>query len=173
MRDVNRVLRHRRGRGQSCALAVLGGLMLVLCGCVPAVVMTSTYVDKREPSGEPAPASSPAADQAQTDQGPLLTTKNYRDPAGGGPESTQVYRATFDQVWAAAVKALTQLRASVISRTRDQAGGEIAGRLVEGQPLAMRVDQTDANSIRVTVRVGQSGDRQAEDAIQARIRENL
>jgi hypothetical protein len=173
MRDVNRVLRHRRGRGQSCALAVLGGLMLVLCGCVPAVVMTSTYADKRDQSGEPAPAASPAADQAQTDQQPLLTTKNYRDPAGGGPESTQVYRATFDQVWAAAVKALTQLRASVTSRTRDQARGEIAGRLVEGQSLALRVDQTDAQAIRVTVRVGESGDRQAEDAIQARIRENL
>jgi hypothetical protein len=154
-------------------LAVLGGLMLVLCGCVPAVVMTSTYVDKREPSNEPAPASSPAADQTQTDQTPLLTTKNYKGPTGEEPESSQVYRATFDQVWAAAVKALTQLRASVTSRTRDQAGGEIAGRWVEGQPLAMRVDQTDANSIRVTVRVGQSGDRQAEDAIQARIGENL
>jgi hypothetical protein len=37
----------------------------------------------------------------------------------------------------------------------------------------MRVDQTDANSIRVKVRVGQSGDRRAEDAIQAGIRDNL
>jgi hypothetical protein len=152
---------------------MLGGLMLVLCGCVPAVVMTSTYVDKRDQSGEPAPVAAPAADQTQTDQRPLLTTKNYREPAGGGHESSQDYRATFDQVWAAALKTLTQLKASVISRTRDQAGGEIAGRLVEGQPLAMRVDQTDAQAIRVTVRVGQFGDRQAEDAIQARIRENL
>ena len=101
MRDVNRVLRHRRGVGRGGSRAVLGGLILVLCGCVPAVVMTSTYVDKRDQSGEPAPASSPAADQAQTDQRPLLTTKNYRDPAGGGQESSQVYRATFDQVWVA------------------------------------------------------------------------
>jgi len=152
---------------------VLGCLMLLLCGCVPAVVMTSTYVDKRDQSEELAPVSSSAADQTQTDQRPLLTTKNYRDPAGGGQESTQVYRATLDQVWAAALKALTQLKASVTSRTRDQAGGEIAGRWVEGQPLAMRVDQTDANSIRVKVRVGQSGDRKAEEAIQAGIRENL
>ena len=135
--------------------------------------MTSTYVDKRDQSEEPAPVASSAADQTQTDQRPLLTTKNYRDPVGGGQESTQVYRATFEQVWAAALTALTQLKASVTSRTRDQAGGEIAGRWVEGQPLAMRVDQTDANSIRVKVRVGPSGDRKAEEAIQAGIRENL
>jgi len=135
--------------------------------------MTSTYVDKRDQSEEPAQVSSAPADQTQTDQRPLLTTKNYRDPAGGGQESTQVYRATFDQVWAAVLRALTQLKASVTSSTRDQAGGEIAGRWVEGQPLAMRVDQTDANSIRVKVRVGPSGDRKAEEAIQAGIRENL
>jgi hypothetical protein len=173
MRDAKRLVRHRRGAGRGGSRAVLGGLMLVLCGCVPAVVMTSTYVDKRDQSGEPAPAAAPAADQTQTDQRPLLTTKNYREPAGGGHESSQDYRATFEQVWAAALKTLTQLKASVISRTRDQAGGEIAGRLVEGQPLAMRVDQTDANSTRVTVRVGSSGDRQAEEAIQAGIREKL
>jgi hypothetical protein len=135
--------------------------------------MTSTYIDKREESQQPAQRYSPSSDQTQTDQRPLLTTKNYRDPAEGGQGSTQVYRATLDQVWAAALKALTQLKASVTSRTRDQAGGEIAGRWVEGQPLAMRVDQTDATSIRVKVRVGQSGDRKAEEAIQAGIRENL
>ena len=173
MREVNRGRRHRHGVGRGGSRAVLAGLMLVLCGCVPAVVMTSTYVDKRDQSGEPAPAAAPAADPTQADQRPLLTTKNYRDPAGGGHESTQVYRATFEQVWAAALTALTQLKASVTSRTRDQAGGEIAGRWVEGQPLALRVDQTDAQAIRVTVRVGPSGDRQAEEAIQARIRENL
>ena len=173
MRDANRLVRHRRGVGQGWAPAGVGCLILLLCGCVPAVVMTSTYVDKRDQSEEPAQVSSASADQTQTDQRPLLTTKNYRDPAGGGQESTQVYRATFDQVWAAVLRALTQLKASVTSSTRDQAGGEIAGRWVGGQPLTMRVDQTDAHTIRVTVRVGQAGDRTAEDAIQAGIRGNL
>jgi hypothetical protein len=135
--------------------------------------MTSTYIDKREQSEEPAQVYSTSSDQTQNDERPLLTTKDYRDSAGGGPESTQVYRATLDQVWVAALKALRQLKASVTSSTRDPAGGEIEGRWVGGQPLAMRVDQIDANSIRVTIRVGQSGDRQAEDAIQAGIRENL
>jgi hypothetical protein len=147
--------------------------MLLLCGCVPAVVMTSTYADKREESEGPAQRYSASGDQAQTDQRPLLTTKNYKDPTGGGQESTQVYRATLDQVWVAALKALSQLKASVTSRTRDQAGGEIAGRLVEGQPLALRVEQIDPNATRVKIRVGPSGDRQAEDAIQAGIRGNL
>jgi hypothetical protein len=150
------------------APAGLYGLILLLCGCVPALVMTSTYIDKRDQSEEPAQVHSPSSDPT-----PLLTTKNYRDPAEGGQESTQVYRATLDQVWGAALRALTQLKASVTTSTRDQAGGEIAGRLIEGQPLAMRVDQTDANAIRVKIRVGQSGDRKAEDAIQAGIRENL
>jgi hypothetical protein len=135
--------------------------------------MTSTYVDKREQSEEPTQRYSPSSDQTQTDQRPLLTTKNYRDPAGGGQDATQVYRATLDQVWVAALKALSQLQASVTSSTRDQAGGDIEGRWVGGQPLAMRVDQADGQSIRVKVRVGQSGDRTAEDAIQAKIRENL
>jgi hypothetical protein len=147
--------------------------MLLLCGCVPAVVMTSTYIDKREESGEPGQAYSPASDQAQTDQRPLLTTKNYRDPTGGGQESTQVYRATLDQVWAAALKALSQLKASVSNSTRAPAGGEIEGRWVGGQPLTLRVEQIDANATRVKIRVGPSGDRQAEDSIQAGIRENL
>ena len=132
MRDANRLVRHRRGVGQGWAPAGVGCLILLLCGCVPAVVMTSTYVDKRDQSEEPAQVSSASADQTQTDQRPLLTTKNYRDPAGGGQESTQVYRATLDQVWAAALKALTQLKASVTNSTRDQAGGEIAGRWVGG-----------------------------------------
>ena len=173
MRDAKRLVRHRRAPGRGWALAGVGCLLLLLCGCVPAAVMTSTYMDKREQSGEPAQVASPSSNPTQADERPLLTTKNYRDPTGGGQESSQVYRATFDQVWAAALKALTQLKASVTSRTRDEAGGEIAGRWVEGQPLAMRVDQTDATSIRVKVRVGQSGDRKAEEAIQAGIRENL
>ena len=147
--------------------------MLLLCGCVPAVVLTSASIDKSERSEEPAQLYSPSSDQTQTDQSPLLTTKNYRDPTGGGQESRQVYRATLDQVWVAALKALSQLKASVTSNTRDQAGGEIEGRWVGGQPLAMHVEQIDANSIRVKIRVGQSGDRMAEDAIQAGIRENL
>jgi len=130
--------------------------------------MTSTYIDKKEQSEEPAQRYSSSSDQT-----PLLTTKNYKGPTGGGQESTQVYRATLDQVWVAALKALSQLKASVTSDTRNQAGGEIEGRWVGGLPLAMHVDQIDANSIRVKVRVGQSGDRKAEDAIQAGIRENL
>jgi hypothetical protein len=135
--------------------------------------MTSTYMDKREESGDPAQVYSTSSDQAQNDERPLLTTKNYRDPAGAGQDSSQVYRATLDQVWAAALKALSQLKASVTNSTRGPTGGEIAGRWVAGQPLALQVEQTDATSIRVTIRVGQVGDRTAEDAIQAGIRENL
>lgn len=147
--------------------------MLLVCGCVPAAVMTGTYIDKREQSAEPAPRSSPSSDQTPTDQTPLLTTKNYKGPTEGGQESTQVYRATLDQVWVAALKALSHLKASVTSNTRGQAGGEIEGRWVGGQPLAMHVEQIDARSIRVKIRVGQIGDRKAEDAIHAGIRENL
>lgn len=148
-------------------------MIFLLCGCVPAVVMTSTYVDKKEQSDELAPRSSPSAGQSQSDQAPLLTTKNYRGPTGAGQESSQVYRATLDQVCVAALKALSQLKASVTSDTRNQAGREIEGRWVGSEPLAMHVEQIDANSVRVTVRVGQFGDRKAQDAIQAGIRENL
>jgi hypothetical protein len=135
--------------------------------------MTSTYVDKRDQSDEPAQVDSTSSDQTQNDERPLLTTKNYRDPAGGGQESTQVYRATLDQVWVAVLRALSQLKVSVTNSTRGPTGGEIEGRWVGGQPLAMRVDQTDATSVRVKIRVGQSGDQTAEDAIQAGIREHL
>ena len=173
MRDVNWAVRHRRGVWHGLVPAGVGCLMLLLCGCVPAMVMTSTYIDKREQADEPAQRSSPAADQTQSDDRPLLTTKNYRAPTGGGQESTQVYRATLDQVWGATLKALGQLTASVTSSTRTQAGGEIEGQWVGGQPLAMHVEQIDANSIRVTIRVGQFGDRKAEDAIHAGIREKL
>lgn len=135
--------------------------------------MTGVYIDNKDHAEEPAQRSSPSFDQTQVDQAPLLTTKNYTGPTGGGQESTQVYRGTLDQVWAAALKALTQLKASVTRSTREQAGGLIEGRWVGGQPLAMHVDQINAGSIRVKVRVGQSGDRKAEDAIQDGIRENL
>jgi hypothetical protein len=137
------------------------------------VALTSAAIDKRDRSEESAPLYSPSSDPAQTDDTPLLTTKHYRDPTGGGQESTQVYRATLDQVWVAALKTLSQLKANVTSNTRNQAGGEIEGQWVGGQPLAMHVDQIDANSIQVRIRVGQVGDRQAEDAIHAGIRENL
>ena len=125
MRDANRLL-SRRGAGQRWALAGVGCLVLLLCGCVPAVVITSTYIDKRNQSEEPAQLYAPSSDQTQADHGPLLATKNYKGPAEGGQESTQVYDATFDQVWVAALKALTQLKASVTDGTRDQAGGKIA-----------------------------------------------
>ncbi len=173
MREVNRFVGHRRGVGKGWAAVGVGCLILLLCGCVPAVVMTGTYIDKREQPAEPVPLASPSSDPTQADERPLLTTKNYKSPTGGGQESTQVYRATLDQVWAAALKTLSHLKASVTSDTRNQAGGEIEGRWVGGQPLAMHVDQIDANSIRVKVRVGQFGDRKAEDAIHAGIRENL
>mgnify|MGYP001767678186 CR=1 FL=1 len=173
MRDADRLVRHRHGVWQGLAPAGVGCLIFLMCGCVPAVVMTGTYVDKKDQSGEAAPLASPSSVPTQADERPLLTTKNYRDSAEGGHGSTQVYRATLDQVWAAALKTLTQLKAIVTSCTRDQAGGEIAGRWVGGQSLEMHVDQIDANSIRVTVRVGPSGDRKAEDAIQAGIGENL
>jgi hypothetical protein len=169
MRDVNRAVRHRRGVGHGLVPAGVGCLMLLLGGCVPAVVMTSTHMDKREQADEPAQRSSSSSDQTQADDRPLLTTKNYRAPTGGGQESTQVYRATLDQVWGAALKALGQLKANVRSNTRNQAGGEIEGQWVGGQPLAMRVEQIDAHSIRV----GPSGDRKAEEAIHAGIREKL
>ena len=132
--------------------------------------MTSTYIDKKEQSEEPAQRYSQSSDQTQADQAPLLTTKNYRGPT---EESAQVYRATLDQVWVAASKALSQLKASVTNSTRAPAGGEIEGRWVGGQPLTLHVEQIEATSIRVKVRVGQFGDRKAEDAIQAGIRENL
>lgn len=135
--------------------------------------MTGVYIDNKRHSEEPAQRSSPSSDQTQADQAPLLTTKNYKGPTGEGQESTQVYRGTLDQVWAAALKTLNQLEASVTSNTRNQAGGLIEGRWAGGQPLAVHVDQIDASSIRVKVRVGQSGDRKAEDAVQAGIRENL
>jgi hypothetical protein len=173
MRDTDQMVRRRLGLGQGWPLAGVGCLILLLCGCVPAVVMTGTYIDNREESDDPTQVYSVSSNQAPTDQTPLLTTKDYRDPAGGVPESTQVYRATLDQVWVAALKALGQLKASVTRSTRDQVGGEIEGSWVGGQPLAMYVDQTGASSIRVKIRVGQSGDRKAEDAIQAGIRENL
>ena len=173
MRDANRTGRPRLGRRHGTGFAGLGCLIVVLCGCVPAVVMTSTYIEKKEQPGAPADMPSPSSDQSQTDQRPLLTTKNYKDPVAGVPESVQIYRATFDQVWMAVLKALGRLEASVTSSTREQASGEIEGRSVGGQPFRLRLDRSDAHSMRVKIRVGQFGDRKAEDSIQAAIRENL
>jgi hypothetical protein len=114
-----------------------------------------------------------SASQVPLDQTPLLTTKNYTDTTAEARESTQVYRATLDQVWAAALKALGELKANVTNSNRSGAGGEIEGWWGEGQPLKMYVDQTGANSIRVKIRVGQSGDPGVENVIYAKISENL
>jgi hypothetical protein len=122
MRDANRLVRHWRGLGRGGALAGVGCLISLLCGCVPAVVVTGAYLDKRDQAGEPAQVYAPSSGQTQADR-PLLTTKNYRDPTEGGQGSTQVYRATLDQVWVAALKALSQLQANVTSNTRGQTGG--------------------------------------------------
>lgn len=127
MREATRWVGHRRSVGHGLVAAGVCWLILSLGGCVPAAVMTGTYIDKTTHAETPAPLASPSADQSQTDARPLLTTKNYRDPTEGGQGSTQVYRATLDQVWAAALKALSQLRANVTSSTRKQVGGEIEG----------------------------------------------
>jgi len=50
MRDADRLVRHRRSKARLGARRV-GCLILVLCGCVPAVVMTSTYVTRENSRG--------------------------------------------------------------------------------------------------------------------------
>jgi hypothetical protein len=172
MREVAQV--GRREKRRDWLLAGAGCLILLLAGCAPAVMLTKNYIDNSGESDDPSQVYPVSANQVPPDQTPLLTTKSYKDTTGNARESTQVYRATLDQVWAAALKALGELKASVVNSTRDGVGGEIEGLWVGGQLFTMYVDQTGASTIRVKIRVGQFGEDQgAENAIQAKIGENL
>ena len=173
MCEVGQVVRQCREKRRDWVLAGVGCLILLLAGCAPAVLLTRNYVDNRDEADDPSQVYPVSANRAPQDQTPLLTTKNYKDTAETAQESTQVYRATLDQVWAAALKALGELKASVVSSTRDGVGGEIEGIWVEGQLFTMYVDQTGTSSIRVKIRVGQFGNPGAENAIYAKISENL
>jgi len=173
MQRENQLVGHRLGRWEGAARAGVGCLILLLAGCAPAVMLTRNYIDNKEGSGDPAQVYAASPAQVPPDQAPLLTTKNYRNATGEARESAQVYRATLDQVWVAALKALSQLKASVTNSTRGSGSGEIEALWVGGRPLAMYVDQMGAETIRVKIRVGQFGDTEAENAIQARIGANL
>ena len=173
MRERGRVVRQWREKWKGWLPAGAGCLILLLAGCAPAVMLTKNYIDNREEADNPSQAYPVSSVQVPPDQTPLLTTKDFKGTTEEVRESSQVNRATLDQVWIAALKALGDLRASVTTSNRSSVGGEIEGRWVGGQPLAMYLDQMGAGTIRVKIRVGQFGDQEAESTIQARIGKNL
>jgi uncharacterized lipoprotein len=86
----------------------------------------------------------------------------YRDG-----ESSQVHAGTYDQVWNAALSALTQMNIAVVDSKRDALGGEIKARqTADNAEVDLRVEPIERNTTRVRVRVGPAGDQPASEQIQ-------
>ncbi len=170
MRGTNQIVRQWCGQRKCRSLAGVGCLIFLLIGCAPAVLLTRNYVDNREESVDPSRVYPVSSGQVPPDQTPLLTTRNYTEAKA---KNAQAYPGTLDQVWSAALAALKHLKASVTSSVRDKAGGEITGWWAGEKPLEMHLDQAGDGMIRVKIRVGQLGDREAEDVIYAGISDTL
>jgi hypothetical protein len=173
VREAGRVGRQCIEKRKSRVLAGAGCLILLLAGCAPAVMLTRNYIDNRGESGESAQVYPVSSDQLSAEQTPLLTTKNYRDATGKPGQFTRVYPSPLDQVWPAALATLGQFQASVTKSVRGSSGGDIEGLWVGGESLQISLEQTGGSATTVTVLIGQFGDREAEDAIYARIGDNL
>lgn len=88
-------------------------------------------------------------------------------------EFEQIHAAGFDRVWTATLRALDQLRIRVTETEKGDGTGTVsavgADRTAVQVSLSGRGDGTTA----VKVRVGSLGDREASEAIQAKIYSNL
>ena len=84
-------------------------------------------------------------------------------------EHSRVHAGAYERVWSASVSALTQMNIRVIKSEKDALSGAIWARRADDTSVQLRLEPTGTDTTRVKIRIGTFGDRDASEAIQARI----
>jgi hypothetical protein len=88
-------------------------------------------------------------------------------------EHSQVHTAGLDRTWTATMATLQQMDLQVEQQQKDELGGNIEAKRVDGTSVTIKEEPVGTATTRVRIRVGTFGDQQASEAIQKRIDANL
>lgn len=82
------------------------------------------------------------------------------------------YNASFDRVWSASEKTVTDLKANQVEKNRRIASGTITA-MLHDEKITLSVEYVSKNLTSLAVRTGVAGNNMASRLIQERINENL
>ena len=83
------------------------------------------------------------------------------------------YEAPVERVWEATLQAVEELKLQTESETHDAFGGEIKGKMADGDSFKIELKTSGEQSTEVGVRIGVFGDRTNSEAIHDKILSKL
>jgi S1-C subfamily serine protease len=90
-----------------------------------------------------------------------------------GGDSSRIHEAGYKRVWMEALRAVSATDLEVIRTEIDGLGGTITARRKDDTSILLHVNPAGANTTRVKIRVGASGDWELSERIQAKISRGL
>jgi len=84
-------------------------------------------------------------------------------------EHSQIHAGNYERVWSATLRTLDQMKIQVINTEKDALGGTITARRANDTSVTLTLEPTGVDTTRVRIQIGMFGDRDASEAIQARI----
>ena len=84
-------------------------------------------------------------------------------------EHSQIHAGNYERVWSATVRTLDQMKIQVINTDKDALSGTITARRANDTSVTLTLEPTGVDTTRVRIQIGMFGDRDASEAIQARI----
>ncbi|MGE5849900.1 MAG: DUF3568 family protein [Candidatus Methylomirabilota bacterium] len=88
-------------------------------------------------------------------------------------EHSQIHAGNYERVWSATQRTLDQMKIQIINTEKDALGGTITARRANDTSITLTLEPTGVDTTRVRIQIGAFGDRDASEAIQARIVSNL
>ena len=85
----------------------------------------------------------------------------------------RTYDVDMEKAYAAAVKAVSQLKLSTESKTHDAFNGIIKGKMADGKSFQIKLKRLAENVTEMSVRIGTFGNRDTSEAIHDKILSNL
>ncbi len=84
-------------------------------------------------------------------------------------EHSQIHAGNYERVWSATLRTLSQMKIQVINTEKDALSGTITARRANDTSITLTLEPTGVDTTRVRIQIGAFGDRDASEAIQARI----
>ncbi len=84
-------------------------------------------------------------------------------------EHSQIHAGNYERVWSATLRTLGQMKIQVINTEKDALSGTIVARRANDTSITLTLEPTGVDTTRVRIQIGAFGDRDASEAIQARI----
>lgn len=84
-------------------------------------------------------------------------------------EHSQIHAGNYERVWSATLRTLDQMKIQIINTEKDALGGTITARRANDTSVTLTLEPTGVDTTRVRIQIGAFGDRDASEAIQARI----